>query len=58
MTDKRIAISLDNETLEKLENASKQFNMTKSMFIRLVLESVLTLNFEDSLAVFLAGIVK
>lgn len=58
MTDKRIAISLDNETLGKLENASKQFNMTKSMFIRLVLESVLTCNCEDSLAVFLAGIVK
>lgn len=58
MTDKRISISLTNDTLERLENTSKQFKMTKSQFITLVLDSVLTGSMDDSLATFLNGIVK
>lgn len=58
MADKRISISISNETLEKLENISKQFNVTKSQFISLVLDSVLTESMDQSFVNFITGLSK
>jgi len=58
MTDKRIAISLPIDTLEKLENICKQFNVSKSQFISLVLDSVLTESMDQSFVNFITGLSK
>ncbi len=58
MADKRISISISNDTLEKLESVSKQFKVTKSQFISLVLDSVLTASADESFVNFLAGLSK
>lgn len=58
MADKRISISISNDTLEKLETMSKQFKVTKSQFISLVLDSVLTGSADESFVNFITGLAK